>query len=609
MRTLGWRVFFSCRLPISLWHAIGAVTLVLCYTAAIAANNINQLLSKADSVKSSNPVEFAALLNSLDSLSNTASLEQRRYINFLKGWQAAYRGDYSAAIPVLKALLTESADPTLQFRARATMVNVLAIATQYEDAFFELNRLVDQLPTITDGNAREQALFAATVLYNRVGQYDLATNFAEMMIAENWQGRGQCKGGQLKLEALEESNRLGEALPEVQRTIDACIQLQEMLYANFVRVYLARWYAQQGRFADTIKIIAEHYEEAKKTKYPPLISAFEILLAYGYRDAGDVVAAKQFALRATESAVKNQYTEPLINAYRLLYALAKQQGDAKAALMYLEKYATADKGYLDDVSARQLAYQRVNQETLANKLQIDTLNKQNEVLKLKQDLADKAVETSRLYIVILTMVLIFIALFAYRTKLSQVHFRKLSRLDGLTEIFNRPHFIDQAQRALDDALKVNEDTCVILCDLDHFKSINDKFGHAGGDFVLKQAVAVFRKHLRANDIVGRLGGEEFGILLPGCDLVAARERCELIRTAFAEIVIPDGDPKSKVSASFGVAVTRHSGYELRQLLIHADKALYHAKSSGRNLVALYDTANDQKPPVVSNADQSIRGVA
>jgi diguanylate cyclase (GGDEF)-like protein len=130
---------------------------------------------------------------------------------------------------------------------------------------------------------------------------------------------------------------------------------------------------------------------------------------------------------------------------------------------------------------------------------------------------------------------------------------------------------------------------VVLCDLDHFKSINDKYGHATGDQVLRQAVDACRNHLRASDLFGRFGGEEFCILLPGCSLADARQRCEQLRMAIATITTDGGNSISSVSASFGVAATSSSGYELRQLLAHADAALYRAKYAGRNCVVLYDT--------------------
>ena len=465
-----------------------------------------------------------------------------------------------------------------------------AVATQYDEALSQLGSLLALLPDVTDKDARQQGMAVVGYLYNQVGEYDLGLRYAERIASEDPSGRGTCRSYHMRLEALYRSGRLRGDVSQFLNAIGMCQDIGDRLRANGIRTYVARSYIDQGRNRDAIKLLSEHYEEARASRYRRLICEYESLLATAYRNSGDRAAAQQFALRAVgDERTQSLYIEPVVSAYRLLYLLAQEQGDIKAALGYHEKYAAADKGYLDDVSARQIAYERAKHEAAANRLQIDGLNKQNEVLQLQQQLGKKAVETSRLYIALLMVMAVFIALFAYRTKRSQLHFMKLSRVDGLTGIDNRPYFIVQAERELEASRKLEQEVCVILCDLDHFKSINDKFGHATGDHVLRQAVQACRMHLRASDLFGRFGGEEFCILLPGCSLTDARQRCEQLRAAIATITADAGGASSTVSASFGVAATASSGYELRQLLAHADAALYRAKYAGRNCVVLYDT--------------------
>jgi diguanylate cyclase (GGDEF)-like protein len=309
--------------------------------------------------------------------------------------------------------------------------------------------------------------------------------------------------------------------------------------------------------------------------------------------------AQQLATNVTNSAGTDEFTEPLATAYSVLYELAKQRGDFAAALEYHEQFAAADKAYLTDLSARHLAFQKVTHENIANKLQVDALNKQNNVLQLERQLGSKAVEASRLYIVLLAMIVLFIGLWAYRTKRSQLHFQTLSRLDGLTGISNRPHFIEQAERALELSRRTGEQLCIILCDLDHFKQINDKYGHATGDFVLKRTVSACKIHLGRNDLFGRFGGEEFALLLPACDLDGARLRSEQLRLAISGITAYQGTTRATVSASFGIATTSQSGHELGQLLAHADAALYEAKRLGRNRVVTYLQAPVNEAPALA----------
>lgn len=573
----------------------GAVALLCALLAgaalALTSQEADQLLHRADEVKGVNPTEFSRLMGQLDEQSATFSQSQQQFLQYLKGWRSAYAGDYRRAIPPLEQIIEESRDVTLRFRASATIANAQALGTHYDEAFAQLGRLLALLPEVTDKDARQQGLLVIGYLYNQVGEYDLGLSYADRAAAEDTSVRAVCRSTQVRLEALYRSGRLQADMTQPYiNAIATCGEVGEVLWANAIRVYIARFYIDQGRNAEAIKLLNSYYDETRATRYRRLISEYDAWLARAYKNRGDSATARQFALRAVaDPNVQNQYTEPMVNSYRLLYQLALEQGDAKSALTYHEKYAAADKGYLDDVSARQIAYERAKHEAAANRLQIDALNKQNEVLQLQQALGKKAVETSRLYIALLILVAVFIALFAYRTKRSQLHFMKLSRIDGLTGIDNRPYFIAQAERALEASRRVGEEVCVILCDLDHFKAINDKYGHATGDHVLRQAVLACRTHLRASDLFGRFGGEEFCILLPGCSLADARQRCEQLRTAIATVATDSANPGSTVSASFGVAATSTSGYELRQLLAHADAALYRAKFAGRNCVVLYDT--------------------
>jgi diguanylate cyclase (GGDEF)-like protein len=573
-----------------LWSGGTALAFLLAVQCAVGAppDEAARLLSNADTIKTSNPAEFASVLRTLGERSNELSPVQQEYLHYLQSWKRAYDGDYKTAISGLEDYIKTAKDADLAFRARVTVTNILVVARQYEKAFFHLNGVLEALPKVSDKEARAQAQIVAAQLYNSVGQHDLALTYAKTLIAENFAGRGVCRGGQLQLRALFKSGRLKTVGSEMMSAIDACVKVGEFGYANYIRTYAAQLYIDQERFDDAIKLLKDHYDEVARTQYRLLISDFDGLLAKAYRKKGIPSLARQFALSTITKAVKDEYTEPLVSAYSVLYELAKEQRDYAGALAYHERYAEVANNYLDDVSTRHLAYQKVTHENIANRLQVETLNKQNQVLQLERQLNAKAVEASRLYIALLALSVFFIGLWAYRTKRSQLHFMTLSQLDGLTGICNRPYFIERAQKTLEDAEKTGAQICIVLCDLDHFKAINDSHGHAAGDHVLKRAVSECRALLRSSDIFGRFGGEEFGILLPSCGQSEAWQLSEQLRVAIADITMEHADQRMKVTASFGIAVTSYSGYHLRQLLAHADAALYMAKRSGRNRVVMYE---------------------
>ena len=586
-----------------------ALLLLSCAQLAPAAEleSPSQLLKQADAIKTARQDEFRALISDIERRSAELAPVERDYLHYLQAWQLVYRGEYHLAVPALRRIIEQSPDPTLRFRSSATIANTQALATQYQDAFSELSRMLKLLPAVTDNAARQQGLAVAVYLYNQVGAYPQAINYADMLIGENT-GIGACTGVQLKLEAMFRSSTDATIGPEYAQGINTCMRMGETLRANAIRIYVASLYIRQGVPEEAVQLLKAHYEEVQQTRYPRGLSEYDAVLAQAYRLQGDAALAKQLALRSIENAVTNQHKEPLVSSYQTLYLLAKKQGDMATALSYHEKYSQVDKSYLDELSARQLAYERAKHENASNKLQIDSLNQENKLLQLQRQLDSKAAETSRLYIALLILVVVFIGLWAYRTKRLQLHFMKLSQVDGLTGIANRPRFIQLAEGVLESARRSQQQVSVVLCDLDHFKAINDRYGHAAGDHVLRQTVMACQAHLRVSDIFGRFGGEEFGIVLPGCGLVDAEQRAERLRVAVNAIAPQYEGERCPVSASFGVASTATSGYELRQLLAHADSALYRAKAAGRDRVMPYDPGEAQNTQMPS-ADTDLRSVS
>ena len=549
-----------------------------------------ELLRKADELRSNNYPAFASLLESLNKSKDSLSTESREYLRYLEAWKSAYDGDNATALARLTALIDDAKSPTVRVRAGATAVNLLALDKRYEDSFSRLSVVLELLPDVNDPQARQQALLNAGDLYRSVGQYDLSLSYAQQVIDANLLGRGACKGSVVKMLAMYESGRLKTVGPDLRAAIGECTKVGEPSMVAALRLQEAQTEIAQRHLDEAIKLLRDLYDQVQQSRNPRLIARWNSVLADAYRKKGLPALAQLYATYVTTAVGKDGYADATATAtaYEVLYQVAKQRGDYKSGLEYYERFAAQDRANLDDISARHLAFQKVQHENIANKLQVDALNKQNHVLQLEKELGGKAVETSRLYIVLLTMTVLFIGLWAYRTKRSQLHFQNLARLDGLTGICNRPHFITQAEKALEASRRGGEQLCIILCDLDHFKQVNDRYGHATGDFVLKRMVSACNIHLGKNDIFGRFGGEEFAFLLPGCGTEDARHRAEQLRMAIAGITAyQTGSARATVSASFGIAGTNASGHELGQLLAHADSALYEAKRMGRNRVVVY----------------------
>ncbi|MEJ1161976.1 sensor domain-containing diguanylate cyclase [Prosthecomicrobium sp. N25] len=164
--------------------------------------------------------------------------------------------------------------------------------------------------------------------------------------------------------------------------------------------------------------------------------------------------------------------------------------------------------------------------------------------------------------------------------------RRISMVDELTGALNRRGLDLAAREAGRRAASNDEPLCVVAMDLDHFKHVNDSHGHAGGDAVLRAVAETMSAEIRRDDQIGRVGGEEFMILLPGCGLEAGWETAERLREAVARTPVQHDGLTIVVSASFGVQELSRAG-SVEAMLVQADAALYAAKANGRNRVEAY----------------------
>jgi diguanylate cyclase (GGDEF)-like protein len=176
---------------------------------------------------------------------------------------------------------------------------------------------------------------------------------------------------------------------------------------------------------------------------------------------------------------------------------------------------------------------------------------------------------------------------AFRLSREMEHAHRIAdhaaQTDELTGVKNRRAFFHLAERAYDTCKRSRLPLCALMLDIDHFKRINDCHGHQAGDDVLRQIGRVICESVREGDVCGRLGGEEFALLLADTSIEAAHVIAEQLRQAIADITCRHDEG---VTASLGVAAMSHADVDVHGLLALADKALFRAKASGRNQTAV-----------------------
>ena len=179
-----------------------------------------------------------------------------------------------------------------------------------------------------------------------------------------------------------------------------------------------------------------------------------------------------------------------------------------------------------------------------------------------------------------------------------------SETDKLSGLLNRRGFEDRADRLLATTLRAGVPGAMVVADLDHFKAINDSHGHEAGDRVIMAFADVLGTTADQRAVVGRLGGEEFAVFIPGANLAAARLYAEGVRSGFSSLSIANLGPNRRVSASFGVAQLK-AGDSLSDLLRRTDAALYEAKKTGRDRVCV--SGIDTLPRIIGPGSERRRG--
>jgi diguanylate cyclase (GGDEF)-like protein len=259
-------------------------------------------------------------------------------------------------------------------------------------------------------------------------------------------------------------------------------------------------------------------------------------------------------------------------------------GQAGAALEDYKRYTDLQmklQGKMRLEQSRMLEYEyEIRRRDFENKqLRAEATVKQQEVSALE---AVRRWQWLAIGLGVLLMALL--ALLAWRQWRKSRRLRDLTLLDPLTGVANRPGIEREAARALDESIRDGTPLSLLMLDLDHFKAINDRYGHAAGDKVLRATTTAWQAQLRGRDPLGRVGGEEFVVVCPDTTLEQALVVANRLRESANALRFDEIDPALRVSVSIGAAQSRKTGDSCDALLDRADTALYRAKQQGRDRV-------------------------
>lgn len=542
-------------------------------------------LELAYQLRSADPLESARLINALNREALTDS--QRDKFDFLQAYSKYINNDFESAVAELEVLAANASSIDMSMTAKSFLLALSGGLQQWERAFDLLEEILPKLDQLESREAQESVHLGIINFYLQANENDMNAQYIKPLLHKDYGLRFTCNAYLQYYSSLLESTSFEITEQMFEEGIGVCKDLDEPLIQVAMQGMLARFYLYSNEYDKAIDVVNRYLAESESLVYKPVVHEFYELKSRLSVIQGDTDLAQFYANKIIDESPPDTISVSIIEAHKILYEIAKEQGLYDKALLHYENYFQAKSRNMNREHAKILSIQKAKQELNDKSLQISLLDKENSLLKTEALLSEESANNRTLVIFLLFLVLCFMGAWLYAKRVNYRVLQKVARTDGLTGIANRRYLTSVAGRILERAKLENKVVSFIMFDLDDFKSINDTYGHSSGDEALILCVEAVKSVLRENDLFGRLGGEEFGILLLSCDTPLAFTLAEECRQ---KIVSKCRQKKLEypISASFGVACSDSCGLSFNTLFECADKALYQAKSAGKNTVKVYD---------------------
>jgi diguanylate cyclase (GGDEF)-like protein len=520
----------------------------------------------------------------------TLSNTELGHLLLLTAWDHVLTGDFERALNQLEQVDT-NISAELELKVSSLKTNIYVLSYRYSDAFLQAEQVLVSLPTIREPSLYTQVAGPLILLYNNVERFELVNQLIDQGLRITSDNALRCRLIAPKLQGAYKTKNFQQYSLDFDSTHSLCELANEVIFSLLIIRNHMFYLLEQQQAAAALAFYRQYYSQVEQINYPILTAGFNAAAAEALLQQGELAAASELAQRAEQSLPGDRNDPAVLSTYRVLTLLAQAERNFDNLLRYSEKRRDTELAIAREKASQQLAYQLASGEARLKEQRIQLLDKDNELLTLERNLYQQQAENRYLLLLLIGSLSLILGLLTYRGLTRSKRYRKMAEFDQLTGISNRYHFTEQAQREIAHCIRAKRPVALILFDLDHFKNINDRFGHAAGDWTLQQVVLSCRNFIRHSDIFGRIGGEEFVILLTDCTAEQAVMLADICRTALADIDTSGYQPKFKVTASFGISDSEQAGYDLSALLAAADAAMYQAKQQGRNQVYCPATAD------------------
>jgi len=569
------------------WLTIG---FALAQGPGIGPDAFQERLDRAVELNTTAPWrESQQILDELRPHLDIASPEQYAEYGYLEARNLTLSGDLAGGLDKIAALLQRELTTQQRIRIYRLGANIAIIARRFEEAFSYLReglKLLDE-PNRNLDNAGLYGL--ASYSYAQVGELPRAREFGQLALAEarkNADPRDLCYAEQQLAFVNKLDGRIETARPFYESAIAHCMEAGDELSAGISESGLGDLLRRAEAFEAAASRLESGLARLEETGFESGISETRLYFARleMAREKPDRVI--ELLTPVLDDLAEGQTWDYLAEAHRMLGKIASERQQYPRAMQHYEARMEAREKHLDMERARRIAYLEVEFDLKHTQQQLELLREQARVTELEaQNEKQRKRLRTAVYVLAGVLFLVLLLLLAHATR-ERRRFQNLSHRDGLTALSNHTRFFDLAERAFKLTRDKNVPFTLVLADIDHFKQVNDMHGHLAGDEVLRRVGARLRECFGKQGIIGRIGGEEFGIAIPGFrpgdvekDLNRLRELLKDARS---------GDQNIAVTMSFGLALRRRHDTTLTEVRERADEALYQAKHSGRDRIVRAD---------------------
>ena len=566
-------------------------------SVSLSAEEIDAKLIDLELQRTGNIKNYEDLLSEVDAYKLQFNDYQRCFYNYLEQYNLALLNGFSQSLTGFQQLFKACEDPRVRIRIKNMEANIFSYMKRYKASIEALDYSLTHVSDVDDKHLLTIVYSAAFIVYSYIEQYPLSLQFSELLMDESDNPSDQCKGkyNRAKIYLKQGVVQLDEA--EVNQVFDYCYSVKEPIFAYLLKMewysYLIKSDRNNINWEKVLKEIADHEVAISQISYPYLTRNLLLVKSQILFKLGDKDVIQHVIDELLKEGNNFENSENRIIYLKLMVSHYKNSGQAEQALEYMEMAQLELDQFYKDKQNKQLAYQIVNHESMADQLQNEILSKQNKILQIEQDLAKKNMLNQRLITAVISLLGLLLVFWGVRLTRKHKLVKEAASKDYLTGCYNRQTFETQVKSML-RRLEIKDLILHLsIMDLDHFKSVNDRFGHLKGDLVLKRIIAYCETQLTERMLLGRLGGEEFGLFIIETNSRDMMNKLNQIREGIKALDFSDIDGDLNMTASFGVASSLTSGYQWQTLISHADEALYQAKERGRNRVYRFDLAHTE----------------